>query len=194
MASILRTRAVISGETGLPGLSTFYWLDASPTPTTATAALAGVRAYFEAVKAYLSNGVTVNYDTAVAVLADGTGALQALETATAQTATTSSGSSDMPPANQLGLLLNTATVVNGRILRGRSFLGPLTPDAAGSSGTIGSGARTALLAGGAALLAVSAVDLAVWHRPQNGSGGIAVACTGVGASEKVWVLRSRRDS
>lgn len=193
MASILRTRAVIAGESGLPGLSTFYWLAASPTNTEATAALAGVRAYFEAVKAYLSAGCTVSYDTAVAVLEDTTGGLVTLLTATAQTLTTSTGALDAPPANQLGLVLNTSTVVNGRVLRGRSFLGPLTTDAFASSGQIGSGARTALLAGGAALLAVSAADLAVWHRPTNGSGGLALACTGVGASDKVWVLRSRRD-
>ena len=193
MATILRTRAVVSGESGLPGLTTFYWLDPSPTPTTATAALGGVRAYFEAAKAYLSNGATVTYDQTVAVLNDATGGLTALETATAQTPTTSTGSSDAPPANQLGLILNTTSIVNGRPLRGRSFFGPLTPDAFGSGGLIGSGARTALLAAGAALLAVSAVDLAVWHRPKTGSGGQAIACSGVAAADKIWVLRSRRD-
>jgi len=193
MATILRTRAVIAGESGLPGLTTFYWLDPSPTAGNATAALAGVRAYFEAAKAYLSNGATVSYDTAVDVLNDGTGGLVSRLTATSQTQTTSTGSSDAPPANQLGVKLNTSTVVNGRVLPGRSFFGPCTPDAFGSGGQIGSGARTALLAAGAALLAVSAVDLAVWHRPVNGAGGIAVACTGIGVADKVWVLRSRRD-
>ena len=193
MATILRTRATINGLSGLPGLTTFYWLDPSPTNTTATAALAGVRAYFEAAKAYLGSGVVVTYQQAVDVLNDGTGTLQSRLTATAQTNTTSTGSNDAPPANQLGVQLQTSTVVNGRVLDGHSFFGPLTSDAYDGTGKTGSGATTALLAAGAALLAVSAVDLAVWHRPVNAAGGIAVACTGIGVSPKVWVLRSRRD-
>ena len=193
MATILRTRATLTGPAGLPGLSTFYWLDPSPSDSNATAALAGVRAYFEAVKSLLATGVTVLYQQEVDVLNDATGGLVAQQTATAQTSTIATGTDEAPPATQLGLTLLTGTVVDGRILKGRTFLGPVAPACFTAAGVPTGTAKTALNAGGAAMLAVSAVDLCVWSRPKGGSGGIAVACSGVSAATQAWVLRSRRD-
>ena len=193
MAPLLRTRARITGTTGLPGLSTFYWIPTTAGSTEATAALAGVRSYFEAVKGLLAPAVTITYDQAVDVINDATGVLENQLTATAQSATTSTGTASAPPANQLGLTLNTGQVVAGRVLRGRTFLGPVDTGAFTAGGVPTGTAKTTLGTGGAALLAVGPPDLAVWHRPKNGSGGLALGVVGVAAATEVWVLRSRRD-
>ena len=193
MATIYRTRAAITGVNGLPGLSTFYWRSGTPSNSEATTVLSAVRSYFESAKGLLASGVIVTYDQSVDLLNDVSGELQAQYTSTAQSATVSTGSSEAPPANQLGLTLQTGVVVNGRVLRGRTFLGPVTADVFTAGGIPSGAAKTTLATAGALLTAVTTTFLVVWHRPTNGSGGISLQCTDVTPATKAWVLRSRRD-
>jgi hypothetical protein len=92
--------------------------------------------------------------------------------------------------------LRSGTVLDGRLVRGRWYLGPMIPAAVGTTGAISAGTITAVNGAGVSLLAPGATTsaLAIWHRPKDGTGGAAVFVSSISAWEEVAVLRSRRDA
>lgn len=85
----------------------------------------------------------------------------------------------------------TSDVVNGRRVRGRTFIVPLSTDGYQDDGTLTPAAVTALGVFAGLLIAES---LVVWHRPTTvgGSNGSEHAVTSFKVSDRVAVLRSRR--
>lgn len=87
----------------------------------------------------------------------------------------------------------TAGIVNGRKLKGRTFLVPFHTQMYEGDGTLTPQGYGALSTFGTSLIAAGA--FAVWHRPTTpgGSDGTSAPVTGSRARDKVAFLRSRRD-
>jgi hypothetical protein len=102
----------------------------------------------------------------------------------------SAGTTPVPDATQALVQWRTATIVNGRFLRGRTFIPGLGSGQMQGGNVIGS-AVTAINAAATALVSSSAV-LSVWHRPIAGSGGSQVPATAATVWTEFAVLRRRR--
>lgn len=195
--SIMRIRFQITGLGGLPGVHTTYWNGASSTPTVADATdCAGrVRAFWDGIKGLLAAGVTITCNVPADVLDVPTAALLTQLSVGAPANVVSTGSAELPKATMLLLRYNTGLVINRRLLRGRSFIGPL----ATNTNANGSPTTTALntLVTSAALLntGATASSLVVWHRPTDlaPSSGQVAGVISYASNTEFSVLRSRRD-
>jgi hypothetical protein len=105
------------------------------------------------------------------------------------------GTGYMPPANQVCVTWITAAIVNGRRVRGRTFLGPLSSGQMDSTGTPTGPALTHAAAFATAWTDAGLTDTStcVWHRPVGGTGGSDHTILTGSVRDKFAVLRSRRD-
>jgi len=97
----------------------------------------------------------------------------------------------VPNASQVLLQWRTSTIVNGRLLQGRTYIPGLSATSL-DEGELSSGAITSFQAGQAALLAAVPGDLVVWHRPGGGSPGSGVSVTAGATWSELAVQRRRR--
>lgn len=184
MAVINRYRVNWTGFTGAPGLSTFYSDGAS------TAALAAIRTFFAAISNVIPPSVSLDFPGAGDQLESTTGALVGGWTVTPPAVVNGSA----PVAFFAGgtgarVIWETSTIVQGRRVRGSTFLVPLSTSAYDSNGTLISGA-TALIQPAATTLATAGV-LQVWSRPTI-SGSAITSVTSAQLSDRVTNLRTRR--
>jgi len=198
MAVIIRTSALVTGSL-LPGggLTSLWWAPGTVGGSTADATdcLARFRTVFETFKADMTSLISINYDPLVIALEATTGVLTGTFNATDPTTTVGTAVGDPLPAQTQGLIrFGTATVVNGRRLRGRLFIPGPTEAANTTTGVPSSGYTTDLTAGGATLFTPGATTSAavIWHRPTNGAGGASSLINSASASPNWSVLRSRR--
>lgn len=202
MTLLYRVRATISGPFGSPGLSTTYHrCPAPPTLAAAQAASDRVRGSWDVVKTVLSNTCTVQMQPGVDVIDDADGSLDASFGTTPLGIVTGTAAVPIgPPQVMAGLVLSTSTVVDGRRLRGRLYIGPLANTTTVSVAPAG-GLLTAVQAMGTALITVAppaaTAPIMVWHRPLKNSSGVV---TRLGSSSEVlaanvapkwFTLRSR---
>ena len=145
--------------------------------------------------AYLATGLGAVVDPTAVTYDVATGQVLGQTTGTPTTGVNGSGTNQLPPANMLGLQLQTNTVVGRRLLIGRTFMGPLGTNAQATNGNPVALARTAVITGGTALLTgATSAQAVVWSRPKpSGIQGAYGAVTSVDAGLTFWVLRSRRD-
>lgn len=195
--SIMRVRATLEGLNGLPGLHTTYWNGTTATPTSGDAddCVDRVRAFWNSFAGFLADGMVVTPSGTVDVIQEGTGALVGSLPAST-TSVVSTGGTAAPLATMMLLKYQTADIVNGRRLQGRSFIGPLEATV-NTGGFVAAAANTALLTAAAFLSTggATASELVVWHRPSAvaPSGGSVGVVTGFDTSLNFAVLRSRRD-
>ncbi len=193
---LLRVRAVGTGWTGGPGLSTFYFDSgvAAVDAALATGVTGRVRAYFDAVKAYYSTGVAWTVDPVVDALDPTDGSLSGQVVAGSAPATvvgTAAVSSGPAFVAAVGKL-RTNTFWAGRRIQGRTFLSPLANTFTDSTSVEG-GLQAAQTTGlNAILTAGGGPGLVVWHRPKNGAGGFMAGVVSVSSSSTFGVLKSRR--
>lgn len=188
--SVLRVRTVFAGIQGAPYLSTMYFITASAgggTQTEATNANAAVGAYWTAVDNALISGMTWATDPSVADLSL-SGALIGTFPVTPVSGVGATAGILSSPALQALNRWNTAAVVGGRLLKGRTYI-PGIPTA-NISGGAPSGAWVGTTnTAAAALIADANSNFAVWSRRNSAA---AVVQSG-----SLWtqfaVLRSRRD-
>lgn len=193
---MLRVRVSLSGFSGGPGLSTFYFLTPLEDAAAATRVVARVHAF------YAGDGRGLFYDpTVIQVSGD-------VDVITASSGLITNTLSVAPPAAVQGfgggqatsqataanLRLSTTTFIAGRRLRGRIFISPLSTAAVESDGTATAAlAVTALGAANSILSGLAAGDLwVVWHRPKLKLGGTAGVITAASLADRLAVLTSRR--
>jgi hypothetical protein len=188
-----------SGWTGGPGLSTFYFAAASlgaEGQPEATEAAARVQAYITSVRTVVAAGVLMNVQQQVDQIDPATGNLVGGFTTPLGSGQTGSGSASFAPTGSavLGQLL-TAVVIDGRRVRGRTFMPPTGASQLLGTGDPSNGTRSTLTTalGLLGTTIVTPLTNVVWHRPRGGSGGSQVAVNGYAAWSKMAVLRSRRD-
>lgn len=175
-----------TGFPGAPGYSVFYRGE----DNVLTAAL---RTFYESVKTVIPTNVNIQVASSGDVVDSVTGALSGNWTSPANTVVdcTGAGSYGAPAGAMVKWL--TSAIVNGRRLRGKTFLVPIISSAMETDGSINFTLITQIQNAAAALLTSEAGNLGVWHRPVNSTGGSWSPITSAVVPDRVAVLRSRRD-
>lgn len=193
---MIRVRAVGSGWTGGPGLSTFYFNEGIlPIDNAMAVNLTGrVRAYFDAVRPYTTSTVSWQVDPVISAMDEATGLLTQEVSATPAPApvTGSGGATIGPTFVALVGRLRTNAFQAGRRIQGRTFYAPLSATFTDSQ-LPETGAQAAQVAGLTAILTTGGgAPLVVWQRPKPGRPGSLYAVTTVSSAPEFGVLRSRR--
>lgn len=186
MVNIHRVRVALSGFPGGPGVSTFYATDGA-------ALLAPLRAFYQSRRPNFPTDVTFHFESVGDIIDPLTGNLTGTWTGTdpGDVVGTDSGIYSAPS----GLVVTwlTGDVLDGRRLRGRTFMVPLAGDCYDLTGSIAAAVLTAWLGDAAALVAASTPNFVVWHRPGAGHAGGYSAVIGSSIADKAAILTSRRD-
>lgn len=199
MATLYRVRARWDYGTGGPGLSTFYFLATGGSANSADAAtVAGrVRGAFDVAKSLLTTSTTIIVSPQVDTISDVNGDLLGGFSITAPLPVTGTVAGTTGPSEVMaGLQLLTASIVNGRRVRGRSFFGPV----AGTLTTFPTpqaGIVSALNAFGVALITstppAAVAPAVVWTRPRPTQFGTSSQIVSTACAPGWFALRSRRD-
>lgn len=187
MAQILRMRTAWTGVQGTPLLSTHYFtrVDSSSAASAADA----VAALWSGMEDYIDNALSWSVEPFVGVIDSATGALVGVDnTAGGNAGDGASSSETLPFASQGLLTLATGAVVNGRILKGRTFI-PGPCEGNNDHGVPDATYKSALSAAATAMLTTPDAELLVWSRAH----GVAHPVTTFDPWDQWAVLRSRRD-
>nr|CRY95231.1 hypothetical protein [uncultured prokaryote] len=192
--TIARVTAQWSGFPGAPGYSNFFF-EVAGSLDEQLGAPQRVRTAFSSILQQLPAGVRVQVSPTVEYIDEATGQLQDYGDAE-ETPDVVNGSASGNWAGPAGAVINwnTATVRDGRRVRGRTFIVPLASTAFQNDGTLGSSALSVLdnfatnIRGGAE----NTAGFVVWGRPSS-SPGVAAPVTGHRVPDMAAVLRSRRD-
>ncbi len=197
-AQMMRVRAVWTGYTGSPGLSTFYFSGSNPVlPAEALEAANRVRAVFQTGGPSIPLGIAVTVSPQVDILSPATGTLLSSISVTPPATVAGSRSGSIGATSTMALgRFGTAAVINGRKVQGRMFWGPLvTTDVIQGQviSTLVSSIQGAILQAGITI--TTPITHCVWHRPDpaTSTGGDNPAVTGYTCRTLAAVLRSRRD-
>lgn len=201
-----------SGFQGGPGLSVFHFRDFTDqvgSQEQVAGAVAKVDAFIQDIRIFIPAPVTLRVSPDVEELEDTTGELTTVYNASPAAATNGLASGGTNYAAAVGAVINwrTGGVRNGRRVRGKTFLVPLSSSAFGVDGTLSDSAITTL--SGAAADMVNQTgngDLGVYARPtavkdaqgnpvpgQFNADGVWHAATSFNVPDLGAVLRSRRD-
>jgi hypothetical protein len=192
MANIQRIRIALTGGPGLPGVATFYALDAS-------AALPELKGLWAEWLVKMPIDITVEYPTLGDIIDPVTGELSG--TWSAGSRASDQGTADYPYAAPVGAVCNwlTDTVVDGSRLRGKTFIVPLVTPAFDAQGRVGTLTQAALQNSADDKVATMTGNFVIWHRPVHatlagpparlGSYGLV---THAKVPQLAAVLRSRR--
>lgn len=165
--------------------------------STLTSAVAAMRAFFQSHAAYIAGIVTISWDGVGIEKDTTTGTLIGVTAYTPPAAVTASGSGTVALPAGSSVRWNTSSVVNGRMIRGRTFIVPLVTTSYESNGSLTATYITASTAAAAQVrtssLASGTWSRAIWHRPVNGAGGATGEVMSSSVKDVVAVLRSRRD-
>jgi hypothetical protein len=185
-----------SGFSGAPGYTNLYFLDPDPISQSGLDQTgARSRTFWAAVAPYLPTGVTVTMPTVLEEITAANGELVAEHVFPGGASVAGSAGGTYHSSSGACVTWHSPFVVNGRKLRGRTFIVPLGNQVFSANGTLSDSIRDSLVAAGNALAnAATGIDLAIWHRPTPGLDDGAVAgvshCT---VNDRGAVLRSRRD-
>ena len=182
----------LEGFAGAPGYTNFYFLKSAV--TNVQLAADGVAKFFDDIKAYIPGSVTIALQPEVTTYVAETGTLVSLDsvgTLPAPVQGTGSGAYSVVSGAVINWL--TTQSMGTRLLRGRTFIVPMNQTGYESNGTLSAGALTAIKNAADDLRVQIGAELCVWHRPKNGTDGLAVKVTSVRVPDKAAILTSRRD-
>jgi hypothetical protein len=192
-----------AGTSGGPGISQFAFAGDDEftdwNGTYAQTAVNAVRAFWNAGPNYIPNEITLTIDPVVDIYSIVTGALINSFTAATPPATVAgtSASAYMMAAG-FKVVFNTATIANGRRVKGGVFVVPCASDTYGATGLVqATPSATFTTAANTMRTTCKAADMdhIVWSRPttktSNDGGGAVI--TGYSVPTKGSVLRGRRD-
>lgn len=204
MATVLRVTAEWTGFSGAPGFTNLHFRDfgtgegpgTDGDATQAQAAVTGVRNYFDAIKGLLPTQVKVQVRGVVDSLNVENGVLE--DSFTVPNPLVITGTGNALWAGPVGAVTNLRTngIRNGRRVRGRIFLVPLSGLAFDSTtGRLLPTAVTTLTTAAETLRTLGTPDLGVWARPTapGAADGQWFIARTVGVPTIAAVLRSRRD-
>lgn len=186
-----RVRTSLTGVQGSPWLSTMYFDVAGGTAQDAADA---VGVFWTAMDNSMVSAVQWATEAEVAQVNASNGNLVMVHATTPASGTGASATEVLPIATQALIRWRTGSIVNGREVRGRTFI-PGLVEANNDSGSPTSTLVTNYSAAAAALIADANSTLVVWHRPTTPGGSDGSKHDVVTGS--MWtefaVLRSRRD-
>lgn len=155
---------------------------------------AAILSAYNAVKANIPNNVTITVPGSGDVIEDTTGELLSVWSAAGGGTVTGTASPAAAAGVGACVTYRTGGIINGRKLRGRTFLVPYSASAYDQDGTLTVNAKTFTDAFATAIMASG--PLAVWHRPKKGgpgNDGNSYGATLAITHDKVAYLSSRRD-
>lgn len=188
-----------TGFTGSPGYTNLHFLDPDPISQAGLDETAlRLHNFFDALEPFLPGSVRINLPTVLEEIDSATGELVTDHPFEPGTVITGTGLTNFSAASGLCINWNTVGIINGRRIRGRTFIVPLASGAYQSDGTIVDATRTTVQT--AANVYADAgpglgIDGAIWHRPTTpgGTDGAAAGITSASVGDRVAVLKSRRD-
>lgn len=150
-----------------------------------------VRAFYGAVTARLPNEVSISFPGEVQAFDTVTGQLTAVHPVTAPANTAGTATGGYAHASGARIDWTTESIVNGRRLRGRTYMVPCAASDFGADGRLGSTAINAWTTAANTLISNMNLQgsLAVWSRTH----GLLADVSGVRIPALGAVLRSRRD-
>jgi len=211
MASILRVKLNWTGFPGAPGLTVFHFRDfdgGGDFSTQAQAATSRVELFAGAIKDLLPSTASLRCASDVEEIEETTGELVNIHPVTAANGTISNASAAAVYSGPVGAVINWRTngVRNGRRIRGRSFIVPITGDKFDASGTLATATITTLQNAANALVnPAGSPDLGVYARPtaikdaqgnptgEHNADGIWYVAAAANVPDLAAVMRSRRD-
>lgn len=148
--------------------------------------------FFNAIKAFFPNAVTWDIPGSGDVLDEATGLITGAWTAGTAASITATGGAVSYPAGTGGYIRwQTAGIVAGRRVRGRTFMCPFVIGGFDTTGTIAIATQSGIQAAASALVASG--KLLIWHRPPpGGASGSSHAVIAATVPDKVASLRTRR--
>lgn len=186
-----RVRVTFTGGSGVPWLATHYFREAGGTAQQAATA---VGTFWGAVDAFINSGTDWTTEADVSLIDDATGQLTGVQSTTPVTGTGGSAVERLPQQDQILVRWRTGSTVNGRELRGRTFIPGVIEDT-NDAGDVLAATRATILTAAQALITDANSVLLTWHRPT--SPGAADGSEAIVTTASVWqrfaVLRSRRD-
>ena len=198
MTSIHRVRVGWTGFPGGPGVSTFYTLDTA-------GFLDDLYTFFYALRGAIPTSVTIQIEGTGDTITDTTGELVSGWTEDAPAAIDCNNSNTYAAPSGAVVDWLTSAVLDGRRLRGRTFLVPVAADAYETNGTLHPDFIAMLQGVSDAFVAAQSGSFVIWHRPRaakaaDGSrkavtqrdGGHSLV-TAAHVPDEACVLRSRRD-
>jgi len=186
MADIAKVVVVWTGFQGAPGYSVHYKVAAGIVTS-------NLRTFYDAVKAYLPAGTSVQVPNQGDVINDANGEITGSWSSAANAVVTGPNSGPYAAGSGAVVRWTTGGIVLGRRVRGRTFLVPLLGSAFQGNGTIDTVPLATIIAAAAALVTAEAGNLLVWHRPIAGAGGDSFPVTNSDCPDRSALLRSRRD-
>ena len=158
-----RVETTISGTTGAPYLSVMHF-EVETEPPGVQDAVDAVGAFWTALSAYLANDLSWTVSGDVVEFNSDDGVATAFHSVTPASGTFSEAGEKIPFVAQVLVRWGTAGVVNGRQVRGRTFLPGLTQGGI-DEGRVLASTQTAIASAAAALVADADAELGVWSRP-----------------------------
>lgn len=158
--AIYRVNCAWQNWPGAPGVTTFY---ASPGPVQVD--IDAVRTFFNALTGLIPVGLTIQVPSSGDVIDETTGTItSAWSVATTPAVVT--GTATGSYAGNAGAVIHWLSVgiVNGRRVRGRSFIVPITGSAYDAAGSL-STATITTLTNAANALEASSFPMTIWSRP-----------------------------
>lgn len=200
MTTLYRSRVVLTGWEGAPGLNTIIWSKGTLISVGSEEVEQwhdDLGAAFAAQKGACVDNWRFTIQASVDVFDSVTGNLTGVITSAGGDVTDvngTAGSSKLSRATQAIISAQTDVFEGGRRLQGRLFFGPLNSDAFDEDGTIQSGVIDGLNTAFGALNTGTGPRWGIWSRPKpGGGGGYYGDIVTVNTREKPGVLRSRRD-
>lgn len=192
--TITRITARWSGFRGAPGYSNFFFEGENAVDIEVKPLGEAVATFFRSVSDNLPAGVTITIDGNADNIDEATGNIVGQVDFEEPLAVTGGVQGNYSAAS--GAVVNwlTGSFVNGRQVRGRTFIVPLTTNSYDAQGDITSGVLDRIRAGAQGLVDANIPSpLVVWSRPRGGAGGTSHVVTGSRVPDLGAVLRSRRD-
>ena len=187
-----------TGFTGAPGFSVFHFNNPDDV-VDPNALAAAVAAFFQDWAPQIPTIATISYPSEITSHNNEGVLLGSFPVTVVPPATDCTGVGVYAAPVGARMQWNTQGIVNGRRVRGRTFLVPLVASAFEANGTLSTAPITAGGNAGAGLIADSAAAgaaLSVWSQPFAGvpaRAGSVHPVTGFSVPDQATVLRSRRD-
>ena len=179
-----RVTTVFSGVQGAPYYSNHYF----PGTTTPAEAVEAIDEFWDGCASLIVDNCSWTVQGEVVDIDVTSGQPVGFTTITGANGAGTSAGQMLPPSTQMLVRWTTDQVINGRLLRGRTFIPALT-ETVSDFGRPDSSAIADALAAASALLVDTDSDVGVWSRTH----GAFALTTGVSVWEEFAVLRSRRD-
>lgn len=190
MPELGKITTVLTGFQGGPGYSTMYFFGDPYSTSTAQDNVNHVAAFWNGMVTSMPGGTHFSVQPDVQVIDEATGALLRVESTIPDSQTGNGPSGGYAAGVGFSVAWQTPAVHDGKTLRGRTFVVPLSGGNYDTSGTIVDSYLAVFRTVASDLAAVS--NFGVWGRPKAGVGGLWSKATGATVRDQVSWLTTRR--